>query len=172
MGVSYLPLAGGVRRVRGPLAVGDPVPPFDVHDSNGHAWSARALRGRPFVIYFYPQDETPGCIAEACGYRDDWASFEALGVPVLGVSRDGDESHRAFAAHRRLPFALVADPDGALHAAFGAFLLAGLPRRVSYLAGPDGRIAAVYDSHLQPGSHSARMLEAARRLGGEGAPRG
>jgi peroxiredoxin Q/BCP len=138
-----------------PLRVGERVawsPPLD------------AYRGRPFVIYFYPQDETPGCIVEACGYRDRWEEFEALKVPILGVSRDDEASHAAFAARRRLPFTLLSDADGALHDAFGATMMGGLPRRVSYLVTADGKVAAVFDSHLRPGSHSEEMLKAARRL--------
>jgi len=121
-------------------------------------------RGRPFVIYFYPADETPGCIVEACGYRDRWEEFETLKVPILGVSRDDEASHRAFAERRRLPFTLVSDGDGALHEAFGASMMGGLPRRVSYLVDGDGKVAAVFDSHLRPGSHSEEMLKAARAL--------
>jgi thioredoxin-dependent peroxiredoxin len=147
-----------------PLRVGDAAPAFDAQGSGGRRWRLADLAGRPFVIYFYPEDETPGCIAEACGYRDRWAEFEALGVPVLGVSRDDAASHEAFARNRGLPFALLSDPDGALHDAYGAWMLGRLPRRISYLVDARGRIAAAFDSHARPGSHSGKMLEAARAL--------
>ena len=147
-----------------PLRVGDAAPDFRALDAEGRAWSLADLRGRAFVVYFYPADETPGCVAEACGYRDAWRGFEALGVPVLGVSRDPPETHRAFARRRRLPFTLLSDPDGAMHKAFRARWLGGLPRRVSYLVDEEGRVAAAFDSHLRPGSHAERMLDAARRL--------
>ena len=155
-----------------PLAVGDAVPDFAAPDATGRAWRRADLAGRPFVVYFYPADETPGCVAEACGYRDAWPAFEALGVPVLGVSRDDARAHEAFARGRRLPFTLLSDPDGAMHTAFGAWRFGRLPRRVSYLVGEDGKVAAVFDSHLRPGSHAERMLEAARRLPGARAPHG
>ncbi|MFA5862550.1 MAG: peroxiredoxin [Candidatus Thermoplasmatota archaeon] len=147
-----------------PLAVGDKVPPFDVRDSSGKTWSSASLSGRPFVVFFYPADESPGCVKEACAFRDSWEEFEALHVSVLGVSRDDDASHSAFAQHRRLPFALLADPDGKLHAAFGAFHFGSVPRRVSFLVDAAGKVAAVFDSHLQPGSHPEAMLVGARKL--------
>ena len=147
-----------------PLAVGDAIPDFAAPDASGRTWTRADLAGRPFVLYFYPADETPGCITEACGYRDAWPAFEALDVPVLGVSRDDALAHRAFAQKRRLPFVLLSDADGTMHDAFGARHFGRLPRRVSYLVDAEGRVAAVFDSHLRPGVHAERMLEAAARL--------
>lgn len=147
-----------------PLRVGDPLPAFRASDQDGRTWTDESLRGRPFVLYFYPKDETPGCIAQGCAYRDAWADFERLGVPVLGVSRDSPESHRAFAQRRRLPFPLLADEDGALHRAFRARILFALPRRISYLVSADGRIAQAFESHLHPEAHAEEMLEAAKHL--------
>lgn len=147
-----------------PLRVGDAVPDFSAADAEGRTWTRADLAGRAFVLYFYPADETPGCVVEACGYRDAWDEFQAMGLPVLGVSRDSPDAHRAFAASRRLPFPLLSDPEGRMHDAFGAWVLGRLPRRVSYLVGADGRVAAVFDAQLRPGSHPARMLVAARSL--------
>ena len=146
------------------LRVGDQAPAFDASDGDGTLWRSDALAGRAFVLYFYPRDETPGCIVEACAYRDEYAAFEAIGVLVLGVSRDDEASHRAFAQNRRLPFPLLCDPDGVMHDAYGATMLGGLPRRVSYLVDEAGRVAAVFDSHLRPGAHAEKMLDAARAL--------
>lgn len=148
-----------------PLRVGDVIPPFSAPDGEGRAWSDAGLRGKPFVLYFYPQDETPGCIVEACAYRDAWEDFQAAGVQVLGVSRDDLEAHRRFVAKRSLPFTLLSDGDGAMHAAFGATMLGGLARRISYLIDAEGRVAAAFDSHLRPEAHAMKMLAAARELG-------
>ncbi|MEA3199591.1 MAG: thioredoxin-dependent peroxiredoxin [Thermoplasmata archaeon] len=148
-----------------PLRVGDPLPAFAAQEADGRTWTERDVAGRAFVLYFYPKDETPGCIVEACAYRDAWDDFQAAGVLVIGVSRDDLDAHRRFVAHRMLPFTLLSDGEGAMHDAFGATMLGGLPRRVSYLFGPDGRVAAVFDSHLRPEAHAHKMLDAARHLG-------
>lgn len=146
------------------LKVGEQVPPFEAQDAEGRTWSGRSLSGQAYVLFFYPADETPGCVREACGYRDASASFGELDVQLLGVSRDDAASHKAFAANHRLPYPLLLDGDGRMHDAFGAFMLGGLPRRVSYLVDANGRVAGVYDSNLQPESHARKMLEAARAL--------
>lgn len=148
-----------------PLRSGERVPPFSAPDADGRRWTERDLAGRPFVLYFYPEDETPGCVAEACAYRDAWAGFEEVGVAVVGVSRDPPASHAAFRRARRIPFLLLSDEDGAMHEAFGATMLGGLPRRVSYLVGSGLSVEAVFASNLRPALHAERMLEAARRLG-------
>lgn len=148
-----------------PLRVGELVPAFAAPDAEGQVWRDAQLRGRAYVLFFYPQDETPGCIVETCAFRDAWRDFEAAGVPVLGVSRDDAQSHRRFAQRRELPYPLLTDATGRMHAEFGATMLGGLPRRVSYLVDKDGRVAAVFDSHLRPEAHAMKMLAAARELG-------
>ncbi len=148
-----------------PLRVGEEAPPFRAPDATGRTWTLDDLRGRAFVLYFYPKDETPGCIVEACAYRDAWEDFQDARVLVIGVSRDDLESHRRFVEHRKLPFALLSDGSGRMHDDYGATMLGGLPRRVSYLVGPDGRVAAAFDSHLRPEAHAMKMLAAARELG-------
>jgi peroxiredoxin Q/BCP len=147
-----------------PLRPGERIPPFEANDAEGRAWSDRTLSGQAFVLFFYPADETPGCIREACAYRDAYGGFQALDVQLLGVSRDTADSHKAFAAGRSLPYPLLLDEEGRMHEAFGAFMLGGLPRRVSYLVDANSRIAGVYDSHLRPEAHAREMLAAARAL--------
>jgi peroxiredoxin Q/BCP len=148
-----------------PLRVGEPAPSFAAPDATGRAWRSADLAGRAFVLYFYPKDETPGCIVEACAYRDAWEDFQGAGVQVIGVSRDDLDAHRRFVEHRKLPFVLLSDGNGRMHEDYGATMMGGLPRRISYLVGRDGRIAAVFDSHLRPEAHAMKMLAAARELG-------
>ena len=147
-----------------PLKPGDHVPPFEARDAEGRAWSREALAGQAYVLFFYPADETPGCIRESCAFRDAWPSFEALDLRVFGVSRDDAASHKAFAAGRNLPYPLLVDAEERMHEAFGAFMFGGLPRRVSYLVDANGRVAAVYESQLRPEAHARKMLEAARAM--------
>ena len=73
--------------------------------------SLAGLRGQRVVIYFYPKDDTPGCTKEACNFRDRWAAFEAHGIRVLGVSKDGAASHGKFVAKYDLPFTLLTDAE-------------------------------------------------------------
>lgn len=148
-----------------PLRPGDDAPPFEAHDGEGRAWSKDALAGRAFVLFFYPKDATPGCVREACGFRDAYGDFEKLDVPVLGVSRDDARSHKAFAESHRLPFPLLVDAEGRMHEAYGATMLGGLPRRITYLVDANGRVAEAFESNLNPEVHARRMLEAARALG-------
>lgn len=147
-----------------PLRVGELVPPFLAHDQEGRPWTEKDVAGQPFVLYFYPANFTPGCTREAGAFARAWPDLEALGVRVLGVSRDSVERHRRFAETQCLPFTLLCDASGGMIDAFGATMLGGLPRRVSYLVGPDLRVAAVFDSHLRPEAHAQKMLDAARAL--------
>src|SRR5712671_3459766 len=93
------------------LEPGDTPPPFTLTDGDGREVSLRDFKGRNVILYFYPEDDTPGCTKEACGFRDAWDELEALGVAVLGVSADDAASHRRFASKYRLPFTLLSDPE-------------------------------------------------------------
>lgn len=148
-----------------PLRPGDDAPAFRAEDAEGRTWSNGSLEGQAFILFFYPKDETPGCVREACSFRDAYADFEKLDVPVLGVSRDDARSHKAFAENHRLPFPLLCDPEGRMHEEWGATMLGGLPRRITYLVDANGRVAEAFESNLNPEVHARRMLEAARALG-------
>lgn len=91
-------------------AVGKKVPAFKAETTGGQI-SSKGLGGKPFVLYFYPKDDTPGCTMEGQDFRDRHADFAALGVRILGVSRDGRVSHEKFRKKHALPFELIADPD-------------------------------------------------------------
>lgn len=101
------------------IAVGNVPPAFSVLASDGTAIDSEALKGKPIVLYFYPKDETSGCTTEACAFRDAWDKLSKSGVVLVGISVDSDESHRAFAAHHKLPFHLVSDPKMELAKKFG-----------------------------------------------------
>ncbi len=91
--------------------VGDRAPDFSGIDASGAPLGLAEFAGRPLVLYFYPKDDTPGCTAEACDFRDQLPAFEAIEAAVVGVSRDGAAAHQKFAAKYALPFRLLADPD-------------------------------------------------------------
>jgi peroxiredoxin Q/BCP len=105
------------------LAVGDVAPPFELTDHAGKQLSSAELAGSPYVIYFYPKDDTPGCTIEACGFRDSAAAFDELGVRVIGVSPDSVSSHQRFIAKYGLPFSLLSDDGQRLASAYGVWSL-------------------------------------------------
>jgi peroxiredoxin Q/BCP len=151
------------------VSPGSPAPAFSLPDQDGRAVSTADLKGGWWVLWFYPKDQTPGCTREACGFRDRAGDLAALGVRVVGVSRDGVAAHRAFADRHGLAFDLLADPRGTVVAAYGArSWLPGVARRVSYLVDPAGRIRKVYP-RVAPAGHAAEVAADARGLGAGGA---
>ncbi len=101
------------------IAVGQPAPRFELPDAKGALFSSESLRGGPAVIFFYPKDETAGCTVQACAFRDQHEAFVQAGAQVVGISRDGRDSHQGFATHHRLPFTLLTDVDGRVANLFG-----------------------------------------------------
>jgi len=93
------------------LQIGDPAPDFTLPDQSGTPVRLHDLLGQRVVIYFYPKDDTPGCTKEACNFRDRWSAFEANGIKVLGISKDGAASHDKFIGKYTLPFTLLTDAE-------------------------------------------------------------
>ncbi|HKZ98145.1 MAG TPA: peroxiredoxin [Thermoplasmata archaeon] len=139
------------------LGPGTPAPDFEATDQDGNPVRMRDLRGRPIVLYFYPEDDTPGCTREACAFRDDLEGFRARGAVVLGVSTQDEASHREFRARYGLTFPLLADPEKRITRAYGALGLLGLAKRVTYVIGPDGRVVGAF-KRIDPKSHSEEAL--------------
>lgn len=93
------------------LHIGDPAPDFTSTDQNGQPIKLSDYRGNKVVLYFYPKDNTPGCTAQACSLRDNYADLRTKGYEVLGVSVDDQASHQKFISKYELPFTLIADTD-------------------------------------------------------------
>jgi peroxiredoxin Q/BCP len=148
------------------LQAGDRVPEFTAIDQDGDTWDrARVLAGGPCVIYFYPRDETPGCTAEACSFRDEYAQFSDMGARVFGISADSPASHKSFAAHHRLPFRLLSDTDHALQKAFGVKAFFGvLPGRVTFVCDSEGVVHHAFSGMLQARKHVTESLQVLRKL--------
>ncbi len=149
------------------LGVGSVAPDFTLQDQYGQVQSLADYRGRWVVLYFYPRDDTPGCTAEACAFRDDIRQLKNLQVAVLGVSLDSVDSHRRFADKHALPFPLLADPKGRVAAAYNALWAVGpirFARRHSFIIDPGGRIARIYRS-VKPGGHSDQVIRDLLDLG-------
>lgn len=103
------------------LAPGSAAPDFTLDDQDGTPVSLHDLRGKRVILYFYPAAMTPGCTTEACDFRDSLGSLQGAGYTVVGVSRDTPEKLREFRARDGLTFALLSDPDHAVHEAYGAW---------------------------------------------------
>ena len=105
------------------LKVGDKMPQFEVVDQDGVTVRSEEFigKGRKTIIYFYPKDNTSGCTAEACSFRDNYAELTAAGYNVVGVSKDSAKSHSGFRAKFELPFRLLSDPSTEMLHAFGAW---------------------------------------------------
>lgn len=103
------------------LKPGDRAPQFTGTDQNGNKVSLKDFKGKDLVLYFYPQDDTPGCTAEACDFRDNYASLTSKGYEVVGVSVDSQESHQQFREKYTLPFTLLADENKKIVEAYGVW---------------------------------------------------
>jgi peroxiredoxin Q/BCP len=148
------------------LAPGAPAPDFTLAAAGGRTIRLRDYRGRVVVLYFYPRDETPGCTAEACGFRDNYEAFVQAGADVVGVSRDPVASHDRFAGARQLPFVLASDPDGAVAHAYGVTPnWLRLPGRVTFVIDREGIIRDVFSSQFRVRQHVTRALALVQSLG-------
>jgi peroxiredoxin Q/BCP len=103
------------------LQVGDPAPDFTAVTETGATLRLSDLRGKRVVLFFYPKDDTPGCTTQACGFRDQYPVIEEKNAVVLGVSPDGEKSHRKFKSKHNLPFTLLVDADHAIAEAYGVW---------------------------------------------------
>ena len=147
------------------LGVGDPAPDFTLPSSSGVVRLADVLRDKTVVLYFYPRDETAGCTAEACAFRDSYEVFTQAGAEVIGVSDDTVESHRSFATHHRLPFQLLSDPGGEVRRLYGVSGFLGLiPGRVTFVIDRQRIVRHVFDSQFKATRHVVEALETIRRL--------
>jgi len=133
------------------LDAGTTAPSFELFDEKGASVSSSSLAGKPYLLYFYPKDDTPGCTKEACDIRDNFGRFGKQGLRVLGVSPDSQQSHAKFGKKYGLPFTLLSDPDKRLANAYGVWAeklnygkkYMGIVRS-SFLIGADGRVKKVY----------------------------
>ena len=149
------------------LRTGDPAPAFDLPSDDGGRVRLSDLKGRRFVVFFYPKDDTPGCTREACEFRDELNRFEEQGVAVLGVSPDPVASHRKFKAKHNLNFLLLADENHAVADRFGVWTEKQMfgrtfwgVERSTFLIDEAGAIARVW-RRVRPKGHAeavARVL--------------
>lgn len=147
-----------------PISAGIAAPDFSLPDETGTIRRLSNFRGQQLILYFYPEDDTPGCTKEACHFRDDYSAYIEAGVTVLGVSPDSPESHARFKEKYQLPFSLLADEGHRvcdLYGVWGPKSLFGHDYmgvlRTTFLIDREGNIAHVYEQ-VRPSEHSAQLL--------------
>ena len=146
------------------LKQGDVAPAFELESDAGTIVRSKDLAGTRYVIYFYPKDSTPGCTREAQAFSADRARFEAIGVPVHGVSKDSVKSHGSFRDTYALTIPLLSDPTLALHKAYGAYgekvmygkKVLGVVRS-TFVVGADGVIERAWPS-VKVDGHADQVL--------------
>lgn len=148
------------------LSVGDIAPDFTLTDQDGKSISLSSYAGRRVVVYFYPRDDTPGCTKEACQFNDLLSQFSGLDSDIIGISRDGAESHQKFRAKYGLTFELLSDPDNSVMEAYGAWgektnygkTSMGVIRS-TFLVGADGKIEQAW-YNVRADGHAEKVLAA------------
>lgn len=148
-----------------PLKKDQPAPDFALKDQDGVVVRLSDFKGKPLILYFYPKDDTPGCTAEACTFRDSFEVFSDAGAVVVGVSSDSPESHKRFAKKYRLPFRLLSDEDESAKKAYGVYSMLGLlSGRVTFVIDGKGVVRHVFSSQFQPKKHVDEALEVLKHL--------
>lgn len=147
------------------LQAGDRFPDFELEAHDGSTVSSTTLEGTPYLIYYYPKADTPGCTKEACAFRDSWPEVQAAGLKVFGVSYDTPKDNAKFADKYNLQFPLLSDTDKELASQVGAQrALLPVPKRISYLVGADGAVLKAYPD-VKPADHAGEVLTDFEQLG-------
>lgn len=152
------------------VKVGDKAPDFTMPTDGGGTVTLSKLRGKPVVLYFYPKDDTTGCTAEACGFRDSFPDYGKTGATVIGVSRDSVASHDKFKNKYQLPFTLASDAEGKVTEDYGVWVeksmygrkYMGIDRS-TFLIDKDGVVRGAWRKVKVPG-HVAEVLKTVQSL--------
>jgi peroxiredoxin Q/BCP len=149
-----------------PISSGIPAPDFELLDDTNTLRKLSEFRGKNVVLYFYPNDDTPGCTKEACNFRDDYSAYEEAGITILGVSANSVESHVKFKKKYALPFPLLVDEGhkvSDLYGVWGTKKFMGREYegilRTTFLIDGNGDIIKVFEK-VRPAEHSAEVLSA------------
>jgi len=148
------------------LEVGGKAPALSLPDQSGNPVSLKDFAGKQVVLYFYPKDDTPGCTKESCDFRDAEASMKKAGAVILGVSFDGQESHRKFIKKFTLPFTLLSDENKVAAKAYGVYKEKSMYgkkywgiERSTFVIDPAGKLKAIFRK-VKVNSHVDEVLAA------------
>jgi peroxiredoxin Q/BCP len=147
------------------VRTGETAPDFTLPSNQGELRLSDFRGKKSVVLFFYPKDDTPGCTAEACSFRDAYDTFAEAGAEVIGISTDSLESHARFASKHSLQMRLASDPGGKVRAQYGIKKTLGLfPGRVTFIIDKEGVVRHVFDSQLRATQHVAEALQTLRSL--------
>ena len=147
------------------LKVGSKIPDFSLADQSGKIRSIKELKGKPFVLFFYPKDDTPGCTIEACGFRDKYDLFKVLGAEVWGISNGEASSHLDFAKKNNLPYPLLCDQNNLIRRKFGVPKFLGLLEgRVTYVVDSQGILKHIFEDLLNGPAHIKEALKILKEI--------
>jgi peroxiredoxin Q/BCP len=148
------------------LDVGDKAPDFTLPTDGGGSVTLSKLKGKKVVLYFYPKDDTTGCTAEACAFRDIFPRFKKMDAAVIGISRDSVASHDKFKKKYELPFTLAADTEGKVTEAYGVWVEKSMYgrkymgiERATFVIDEKGKIAQIWHKVKVPG-HADEVMKA------------
>ncbi len=152
------------------LSEGQKAPDFTSKDQNGNNISLSDFLGKDVILYFYPKDDTPGCTAEACSFRDNYQSLLGKGFEVLGVSTDDEKSHQKFITKYSLPFPLISDTDKNIVETYGVWVeknmygkkYMGVARK-TFIIGKDGIIKKII-TKVDTQNSSQQVIDAVNDL--------
>lgn len=146
---------------------GDKAPDFTARNQQNEEVNLyRLLAAHPVVLFFYPKDNTPGCVKEVCAFRDHYEDFRDAGAAVVGISSDSVSSHLRFSEKHKLPYHLLSDPAGRIRHLFKVPRTLGLlPGRVTYVIAKDGTIVHVFNALLDSERHVRESLQALQAMG-------
>jgi len=153
----------------GPAKINQEAPDFELPSESGKTVRLTNFRGnKAVVVYFYPKDDTPGCTAESCAFRDAYEDFKDEGAEVIGISSDSVDSHKNFAEKHKLPFILLADQGGKVRSQWGVPSTLGvLPGRVSYVIDKKGIVRNIFNSQLEATKHVAEAKKVLAQIKSE-----
>lgn len=143
------------------LQVGDRTPDFTLPSATGENVSLKDFLGKKaVVVYFYPKDDTPGCTAESCAFRDSYEVFKEAGAEIIGISNDSVQSHQQFASKYQLPFILLSDRNDKVRKLFDVpSTLFIIPGRVTYVIDKEGIVRHIFNSMLDFKAHVDEALK-------------
>lgn len=137
------------------LNIGDQAPDFELPATGDKSFHlASSINEGKLILYFYPKDFTPGCTAEACGFRDEFSELRKSQIRVFGISLDSIESHEKFKNEYQLPFDLLSDKDGKVSRLYGVYNgLFRIANRVTFIVDGDGKILSITKNMFAPKAH-------------------
>ena len=162
---SYFTL--GQKKYMNKIEIGSSIPAFTLPDQNGNLFDINSVLGKKnLVIYFYPKDDSPGCTAQACSFRDQFEVFREADAVIIGISGQSVESHKEFAEKHRLSFILLSDEGDKIRKQFGvpSNLLGLLPGRVTYIADKTGKVIYTFNSQMEAIRHVDEALRILKEL--------